>query len=66
MLPNVPKPELMFLSLSVTTFYRKSFTFESQVSVFKSPLRNPILFLAPTGAQEVTICVRSFVWSKLV
>ena len=28
------KPELMFLSLSVTTFYRKSFTFESQVSVW--------------------------------
>ena len=37
------KPDLMFLSLGITTFYRKSFTFESQVSVVSVPL-NLILF----------------------
>ena len=31
------KPELMFLSLCVTTFYRKSFTFESQVGIWFYP-----------------------------
>ena len=37
------KPDLMFLSLGVTTFYKKSFTFESQVSVCKSPSQyNPV------------------------
>ena len=38
------KPDLMFLSLGITTFYRKSFTFESQVSeCIKCP--NPISIL---------------------
>ena len=44
----LPKPELMFLSLSVTTFYRKSFTFESQVSVFKRPQSN-LVFIPGTA-----------------
>ena len=37
------KPDLMFLSLGITTFYRKSFTFESQVSVCNCPAQyNPV------------------------
>ena len=41
------KPDLMFLSLGITTFYRKSFTFESQVSdCIKCPAQsNPIFIL---------------------